>query len=51
MAPKMMKRYVVKHRNAIDGLELQEDVPVPELRSSTDVSGMWTLRVRDNVAG
>ncbi|GFZ49308.1 hypothetical protein JCM24511_07428 [Saitozyma sp. JCM 24511] len=37
MAPKTMKRYVVKHRNAIDGLELQEDVPVPELRSSTDI--------------
>jgi hypothetical protein len=49
MAPKTMKRYVVKHRNAIDGLELQEDVPV--LRSSTDVSATLTLRIRDGVAG
>jgi hypothetical protein len=51
MAPKTMKRYVVKHRNAIDGLELQEDVPVPELRSSTDVSATLTLRIREGGYG
>ncbi|WWD19941.1 hypothetical protein CI109_104413 [Kwoniella shandongensis] len=37
MAPQTMKRYVVSHQNGIDGLTLQTDAPVPELRSSTDI--------------
>ncbi|ORY35335.1 putative alcohol dehydrogenase [Naematelia encephala] len=37
MAPKTMKRYVISHRNGIDGLKLEEAAPVPELRSPTDI--------------
>ncbi|OCF36059.1 alcohol dehydrogenase [Kwoniella heveanensis CBS 569] len=32
-----MKRYIISHRNGIDGLVLQTDAPVPELRSPTDI--------------
>jgi hypothetical protein len=32
-----MRKYVLAHRNGIDGLELQADEPIPQLRSSTDV--------------
>lgn len=39
-----MKRYVLAHRNSIDGLELEKDVSVPQLRSSTDVSLNVTRR-------
>lgn len=53
MAPQTMKRYILAHRNGIDGLNLETDAPVPELRSSTDASrplrsfqttpGLWKL--------
>ncbi|WVR06228.1 hypothetical protein IAU60_003258 [Kwoniella sp. DSM 27419] len=32
-----MKRYVLAHRNGFDGLKLETDAPVPELRTSTDI--------------
>ncbi|WVQ94031.1 hypothetical protein IAU59_001109 [Kwoniella sp. CBS 9459] len=32
-----MKRYIISHRNGIDGLVLQTDAPLPELRSPTDI--------------
>ncbi|WRT68120.1 uncharacterized protein IL334_005095 [Kwoniella shivajii] len=32
-----MKRYIISHRNGIDGLLLHIDAPKPELRSSTDI--------------
>nr|XP_019046715.1 alcohol dehydrogenase [Kwoniella bestiolae CBS 10118]OCF25645.1 alcohol dehydrogenase [Kwoniella bestiolae CBS 10118] len=37
MAPQLMKRYILSHREGIDGLKLQADVPVPELRGPTDI--------------
>jgi hypothetical protein len=33
-----MRRYVLAHRNGIDGLELEQNVPAPELKTPTDVS-------------
>jgi hypothetical protein len=38
MPCRTMKRYVVSHREGIDGLKLETDAPVPELRGPTDVS-------------
>lgn len=32
-----MRKYVLAHRNGIDGLELETAAPIPELRSPTDV--------------
>jgi hypothetical protein len=32
-----MKQYNLAHRNGIEGLELQTDVPIPPLRSPKDV--------------
>ncbi|WWD03159.1 hypothetical protein V865_001206 [Kwoniella europaea PYCC6329] len=37
MALQTMKRYIVSHREGINGLKLQTEVPVPELRSPTDI--------------
>ncbi|KAK4689050.1 hypothetical protein P7C73_g1063, partial [Tremellales sp. Uapishka_1] len=45
MSRNTMKRYIVAHRQGIDGLELQTDAPVPLLRTPTDVS----LKKQDDV--
>lgn len=38
MAPQTMKRYVLKHRNGAEGLQLEIDAPVPEITSPHEVS-------------
>lgn len=38
MAPSTMRRYIVSHRNGIDGLVLEQDAPVPALNSPTSAS-------------
>jgi hypothetical protein len=38
MAPQTMKRYVLKHRNGVEGLQLETDGPVPEITSPHEVS-------------
>lgn len=37
-----MKQYTLAHRNDLDGIVLNEDAPMPELRSPTDVSRPFT---------
>lgn len=49
MAPKTMKRFIIAHRNGIDGLEYQPEAPVPELRSSTDVCTSSHVFQKDQV--
>ncbi|KAK1925992.1 putative alcohol dehydrogenase [Papiliotrema laurentii] len=37
MSSKAMRRFVISHRNGIDGLALETDAPVPELQTPTDI--------------
>jgi hypothetical protein len=41
MSSKTMRRFVISHRNGIDGLALETDAPVPELQTPTDVSDYY----------